>query len=271
MSVRDASAMTNPILIDGRYGRMMVNPNDIYIGRSLIKYGEFSPAEAKLYSAMVRPGHTVIEAGANIGCFTLQFAQRVGAQGQVLAFEPQRQAYQMLCGNLALNGISNTATWQAALGSELGQLTVPVVSFDAPGNFGGVSVTEEGKGDIVSSTTIDSLGLSACHLIKADVEGMEREVLLGARKTIAEFQPLLYVENDRREKSAELISLVQEMNYSAFWHLPAMFSPDNYRGDVENVFGDIMSINMLCLPRDSKIVLKEFRKVEGPEDWWRGS
>ncbi|MEP2767770.1 MAG: FkbM family methyltransferase [Paracoccaceae bacterium] len=270
-SVRDASSMIKPVLIDGRYGRMMVNPNDVYIGRSLVKYGEFSPVEAQFYNSIVRPGQTVIEAGANLGCFTLQFAQLVGPNGRVLAFEPQRQVFQMLCGNLALNGISNTETWQAALGSEPGQLIVPVANFDAPGNFGGVSVAEQGKGDVVPSITIDSLGLNACHLIKADVEGMEREVLLGARQTIAEFQPLLYLENDRREKSPDLIRLIQEMDYSAYWHLPTMFSPNNYRGDTENVFGNILSVNVLCLPRDNKFVLKQFKKIEGPNDWWRSS
>ncbi|MEP3846270.1 MAG: FkbM family methyltransferase [Paracoccaceae bacterium] len=263
--------MTKPVLIDCRYGRMMVNANDVYIGRSLLKYGEFSPVEAKLYNSIVQPGQTVIEAGANVGCFTLQFAQLVGTYGFVWPFEPQRQVFQMLCGNLALNGITNTQARQAALGSEPGQLIVPVANFDAPGNFGGVSVAEDGTGEIVPSTPIDSLELNACHLIKADVEGMEREVLLGARETIAEFQPLLYLENDRRESSPDLIRLIQELDYSAYWHLPAMFSPDNYRGDTQNVFGDIVSVNMLCLPRDSKFVLKQFKKVEGTNDWWRGS
>ena len=42
--------------------------------------------------------------------------------------------------------------------------------------------------------------------MKIDVEGMEGEVLAGASSTIARFRPQLYVENDRREKSAALSS-----------------------------------------------------------------
>lgn len=261
--------MTEPVLIDGRYGRMMVNPNDIYVGRSMLKYGEFSPGEAKLYEAILRPGHTVVEAGANIGCFTLQFARLVGPQGRVLAFEPQRQVYHILCGNLALNGISNTDASLATVGAKMGQSTLPIVNHNAPGNFGGISVDAEGNGDVVPSVTIDSLGLSACNLIKADVEGMEHEVLSGAAQTISEFKPLLYLENDRREKSPNLIRLIQSMGYTAHWHLPKLFSPQNHRGDPENVFGNIVSVNMLCAPNDSKFVLRDFKRIESPEDWWR--
>jgi hypothetical protein len=45
---------------DCRYGRMLFNTNDIYIGRSLELYGEFSEAEVDLFRQIVKPGSFVV-------------------------------------------------------------------------------------------------------------------------------------------------------------------------------------------------------------------
>ena len=50
--------------------------------------------------------------------------------------------------------------------------------------------------------------------MKIDVEGMEANVIRGARDVIRHCRPVLYVENNRREKLLELIRLLQEMDYS---------------------------------------------------------
>ena len=52
-----------------------------YIGRSIDRYGEFSAGEADLFQQAMRPGWTVVEAGANIGVHTLVFSRQVGPRG----------------------------------------------------------------------------------------------------------------------------------------------------------------------------------------------
>ena len=52
---------------------------------------------------MVNPGDTVIEVGANIGGHTVGLAKRVGPQGLVIAFEPQRGCFSLLQSQIALN------------------------------------------------------------------------------------------------------------------------------------------------------------------------
>lgn len=261
-----------------RHGLMLYNVNDVYIGRALALYGEYCEEEAALYRSLLREGDIVIEAGANIGCFTLVLAGTVGAKGAVLAFEPQRQVFQMLCANLALNGVANVRTWQAGLGAAAGQLTVPPVNYRKAGNFGGISLTEAGQGERVAIATIDSLGLGRCSLIKIDVQGMEGEVLRGAQATIEKTRPVLYVENDLKEKSPALIQQLFELGYRLYWHLPRLFSEQNYFGNAENVFVSKsekgllqrLNINMLGLPKSDTRQVR-LREITSPDDWWRAA
>ena len=91
-----------------RHGWMLYNVNDIYIGRSLDLYGEYSEGEIALFRQFLRPGDVVVEIGAHIGTHTVFFAKTVGPTGVVFAFEPQRVVHQTLCANIALNSLSNT-------------------------------------------------------------------------------------------------------------------------------------------------------------------
>jgi hypothetical protein len=121
----------------------------------------------------------------------------------------------------------------------------------------------------VRVVTVDSFNLDACHFIKFDIEGMEIEALRGAAATIARSRPVLYVENDRESRSADLIDLLQRYGYRLYWHLPPLYSPDNFRGISENIFGDIVSVNMICIPAEiPQVSLTNFREVSGPDDVW---
>jgi FkbM family methyltransferase len=183
-----------------RHGVMMFYTNDSYIGRSLDLYGEFSEGEIELFKQVARPGMTVVDVGANIGAHTIYFSKAAGARGRVLAFEPQRVLHQILCGNIALNACTNVVAVNAGLGARSGAVAVPAIDYARGGNFGGVALGERTIGEQVPLHTLDSYRLKSCDLMKVDVEGMEREVLDGARTVLTEHRPILYVENDRAEK-----------------------------------------------------------------------
>jgi hypothetical protein len=106
-------------------------------------------------------------------------------------------------------------------------------------------------------------------LIKIDVEGMERDVLEGATSILKRHEPILYVENDRAEKSKDLIQWLFDRDYRAYWHTPALFNPKNHFGLKENVFGKVLSINMLCIPRSKAIVAKGFREITSVDASWQ--
>jgi hypothetical protein len=110
---------------------------------------------------------------------------------------------------------------------------------------------------------IDSL--KPISLLKVDVEGSELDVLVGCQKLIARDRPALYVENDREEKSRELITYILDMNYELWWHIVPLFRPNNHAHTRANIFGNIRSFNMLCLPRERKVQVNGLTKIENPE------
>ena len=87
--------------------------------------------------------------------------------------------------------------------------------------------------ETVPLVTIDYLALKACRFIKADVEGMELDVILGAQETIKRCRPLLYLEyeNGTKERDQKLIDLL------------------------------IASINVFCVPREQAIKVVDMKEL----------
>jgi FkbM family methyltransferase len=249
-----------------RHGPMLINRRDWYVGRSLLSYGEYSEGEIVVLAQLLRPGAIIVEAGSNIGAHTVPLARIAGPSGCVHAFEPQRLQFQLLCANLALNGLFNVMARSQALGAESGWAYMPVLAPDTEQNFGGLSVSTTGDGEAVEIVTIDSLGLSKLNLVKADVEGMEQAVITGGCDTIRRLRPILYVECDRRDKAPGLIGLILSFGYRAWWHLPTYFNPTNYAGNDTDIFPGVVSGNLLALPAERAGDIR-LPPVAGPDDW----
>jgi len=269
MSDRDETIFSNgPYRMKKtRYGVMLYNRNDIYIGRSLDTYGEYSQGEGEVFRQLVRDGNVIADVGANVGAHTLLFSRLVGQTGCVLAFEPQRLVFQMLCANMALNGVTNTRCFHRAIGDEIGSMVVPVLDQRREGNFGGLGLGSHENGENVPIVTLDSYNLWQCDFLKVDVEGMEMRVLRGAADTIRKHKPILYVENDRKENSPALIEQIASLGYRMYWHLAPLFTRNNYFGADTNLFGEIASINMLCYHESVKAKVQGLDPVAGPQDW----
>jgi len=177
--------------------------------------------------------------------------------------------FRILCGNVALNGLTNVHVHLSAVGSEPGEIVVPAFDYTQPANFGALALGQWSQGERVPMVTVDGLGLRDCHLIKVDVEGMEGEVLAGAEETIRRCRPVLYVENDRREKSAALIEHLFRLDYRLYWHRPRLFNPDNFFEETENLFRGIVSVNILGVSRSMTQNIHGLPEVTSPEaDWW---
>lgn len=247
-----------------RHGNFIYNLNDLAAGRSLDLYGEFAEQSTAVFDQVLEPGAIVLDIGAGIGVHSVFFAHKVAPTGRLLAFEPQRILFQTLCGNLALNSASNAFCWNMAVGDANGTTTVPYFDVKNPDGIVGVSLGGHQDGESVAVVTVDSLNLHRCDLIKLGCEGMEEQVIAGARSTISRFKPLLYIECDRAAAQPTLLRQLDALGYSLFWHATRMYSPQNFNGNALNVFGERGSKNILCIDKAAQRQLTGFAEVAIP-------
>ena len=243
-------------IVGGLHGSFLVNENDFFIGRAMQLYGEYSEYEWQILSAFAGSGRDAVEVGANIGTHTVPLARLLQRRGRrLVAIDAQRVVFQLLCANIALNGLMNVQAENIACSNVAGWVSFDEPDYASLGNFGAVEMTEREGGHRVRAIPLDELlpGSMDVGLIKLDVEGFEQKVLEGARNTIKRCHPVIYLENDRVESSRSLIELLWSMNYEMWWHRPWLYRPDNFRGNVENIYGEIVSINMLAAPKEMRL------------------
>lgn len=264
------------ILRRTRHGLMLYNEHDHYMATCLSLLGEYSEAEAAFLTNNLRSGDVVIEVGANIGALTLPMAQKIGPAGRLYAFEAQRQMFQLLSANMALNGLGNVHAHHMAVGSTNGQIGVPSIDYNSGNNFGGVSLDKDDTaGEQVRLAQLDTyLDLERLRLIKADVEGMELDVLKGAEGLINRHRPILYLENNLREKSSHILGWLFDHQYRIFWHFPPLWSARNFYGHNQDPFigpngKSIISVNIIACPAHFQLNNVSWTEIHDPMDWWQ--
>ena len=152
------------------------------------RHVSWNPDEYAAFHAIVRPGMTVLDIGANVGAYALVFAAWVGAKGRVFAFEPAPDACAGLRTHVTLNGFDDRVTIvQAAIAGSSGSAPFAVHPSGGASSLALESVAN-GTRVTVPTQTIDDV--CKAHellpaVIKIDVEGAELDVLRGARQTLA--------------------------------------------------------------------------------------
>ena len=253
-----------------RHGVFMFNRNDNFLGRAMDLYGEWCESELDLLLPYISAGDTVVDVGANIGTHAVPFATAVGASGRVIAFEPQSLSHHMLCGNVALNCLTNVEVLQQAAGEALGRIKVPVIAPETNTNFAAVSIGGDADGEEIDLVTLDSLALGSCRLIKIDVEGMEAGVIRGARATIAAHRPVLFVEHNTLEPGPGPLAAIKEAGYRAWWHLALYYNEANFYKNRKNIFANCQpEANLLCLPEGMDPGRDDLVECAGVDDNWR--
>lgn len=228
-----------------RYGQLICSPNDVYIGRGLIEYGEFSEAEVEFFRQVITSDSVVCDIGANIGAHTLAFARLAR---HVYAFEPHPTMYLALCGMVALNELRNVTTVHAGCGSRQGVMCYAPIDTTRLDNFGAHPLipfaADKPQARIARLT-------QPCDFLKIDVEGMELDVLRGAAEMIRQCKPLMYIEADRADKFAALRDYIKELGYFPYWHKPPLFNRNNFNARTDNIWEDDLlgSMNLICSPK----------------------
>jgi FkbM family methyltransferase len=189
--------------------------------------GEWEPDETTFMREVLRPGQIVVDAGANIGWFSLVAADCVGEKGAVYAFEPQARIFRYLKRTIEENGLDDRVHAHECALSNRRERTG--MTWDPGGaNMGRAWLTEASQADpalgLVSTAPLDEV-IPDAHVdfMKIDTEGAEMLVLAGAAKTLKKCQPILMVEifppllrSVSRCEPAELFRFLADFGYTAF-------------------------------------------------------
>lgn len=123
----------------------------------------------------------IIDIGSNIGTITLESANSVGPKGKVYSIEPNPEIFQYLSGNVSLNNFNNIELFNVALGNKNGKIQFSNVRSDW-----GNKILENESGIKVDIRKLDDLFIpeKEIALIKIDIVGYEKFVLLGAKEIL---------------------------------------------------------------------------------------
>lgn len=222
-------------IVDSRYGPMIINANDQYVGRSLEMYGSWSQEDIDLIISLIdlllknKTCVTLYDVGANIGTHTVALSKKFGDQIKIRSFEAQRQIYYLLCGNIAINGLDNVTAHHAAV-SDVSNNTmlIDLPDYHLPNNFGALELIKTPRSDnrymtkqqseMVTTMTIDQFD-DDIDFLKLDIEGMEHLALIGAQKTIARCRPICFVEMWKTDIDA-VKKFFSSLDYIAYEYNP---------------------------------------------------
>lgn len=191
--------------------------------------GVFHEAEDLDYvGARVATGATIVDVGANTGNHLVYFALYM-SPGRIIPIEPNPESMRALKAAIDANGID---------GVDLGAIGKAAGARQERGSLkpqrrkqlGSVAMKTDAQGEI-DIAPLDDLIEERVDFIKIDVESMELDVLLGARRIVERDRPLILIE-------------VQDENLSGFLTLVEKFG---YR--VERIFPDQAYANYFLSPR----------------------
>lgn len=160
--------------------------------------GDFERTEIDAFEALLGPGMTVIDVGANCGVLTALAAKHVGPTGRVISIEAVPSNAKLLANTVRHNKIDEIVTMVAKAASDT---TAPLRIYLDGDNSGTHSVGKRTPQFVdVPATTVDALvsdlGSQRVDVVKIDVEGYEAQVFAGAFQTLSTFKPIVFAEFD---------------------------------------------------------------------------
>jgi FkbM family methyltransferase len=171
------------------------NPFDL-IHRCFLKGRFFEVDELAHVESWVGADAAIVEVGAYVGNHVVYYSRFMRPRS-ITVFEPNPEAITLLRRNLDTNGVDCADLASLGIGIAAAPARYDIVC-DSADNGGATRLVRVAAG-AVRSLPLDDLVAARVDFIKIDVEGMELEVLAGAKRVIAESRPKIMIEVFRRQ------------------------------------------------------------------------
>lgn len=185
----------------------------------------------RLFEVLVPAGGTVVEVGGHIGYVTQYFSKLVGSTGHVYVFEPGPNNLAYIRVNTY--GKTNVSLIEKAAGSANESRIFYIEDITGLNNsFERQHVSKRARSNMVEARVRESDVLGVVvdvirlddfareqgirpDFVKIDVEAFEVEVLMGMKRLLSQFHPLIMVEVDPGNRK-EVFQLVERYGYLTF-------------------------------------------------------
>jgi FkbM family methyltransferase len=177
--------------------KILVNPCS-FIEWEIFFFAYYEKHVIDIIKKYLKPGVVFVDVGANIGCHSL-VASKIASK--VIAVEPEPNVRNRLIENIKLNSIKNIIVYDYAISDYIGKaIFYPPKNNQSNKVLGSLSFREQNEeiGFEVKVTSLDELLKNEPRIdfIKIDVEGHNREVILGAKNIIKKHNPKILYEVD---------------------------------------------------------------------------
>lgn len=166
--------------------RLFADTVDRYAAALAWKHGWLDAGAQRLIAREIRPRMVAVDVGANLGCYTLALARRVGVDGHVYALEPEPRCFELLCRATGGDRCVQVEARQVAAGEYSGWTTLYVAGTDH-GDHRVVPAAEERRAVTVRAVSLDDLlaDVPRVDFVKLSVQGAEVSALRGMQRTLA--------------------------------------------------------------------------------------
>lgn len=171
--------------------------NDFNLAKGLLADRTFTFEVSLIHKVIEEyadPTKDFLDIGAHVGTYSWLVAPYFN---HVHSFEPNKEIFNYLCGNIALRGLSDKMdTYCLGISDKEDHLTYYERSQDGGGN--GFEEIQSSEPTVIKGKlqvkTLDSFNFDNVGFIKIDVEGHEKSVLLGAKETLERnnYPPILF-------------------------------------------------------------------------------
>ena len=175
--------------------KFAIPTSDITILPSLLN-NDYEKLEFQLIKALVQPGMTFVDVGANIGIHSVIASRLIGEKGYVYSFEPEPTNFALLKANLLRNGCTNVTAVNVAVGDKRSKLKLYIES----GSIGTHSLLPKNT-TAKNAIEVNVIPLDeyfkgkTVDILKVDVEGFESQVLDGAKEVLRQAQCVFFEYN----------------------------------------------------------------------------
>tara|TARA_B100001250_G_scaffold160916_1_gene138254 strand:- start:285 stop:1043 length:759 start_codon:yes stop_codon:yes gene_type:complete len=220
-------------IIDTKFGKIVVNINDQYIGKAFLNQNYWGlddiSAISKIIELKCKNKNKIIfyDVGANIGSHSVALSNIFKNRIFIRAFEAQSNIYQMLDKTIKINKINNIELYNKAVSDKNDEvLRIELPDYSKFNNFGGLelqkpfknsdnfSMKMSGLYEDVKTIKLDNFD-EEVDFIKMDIEGMENLVINGSKNLITKFRPYLFIEL-LKTNGEDIINFFKENDYKIY-------------------------------------------------------